>query len=107
MKEGSFAEELFIKRKNCKKICVMISKESIETAYCFLHQKQRVFEYSDMDWQKDDIEVAIASYVEDMPRELFELLAQGREDFLTNHRRFGNDMKEAVEKLEALCFGEN
>ena len=42
-----------------------------------------------------------------MPRELFELLAQGREDFLTNHRRFGNDMKEAVEKLEALCFGEN
>lgn len=85
----------------------MISRESIETAYCFLHQKQRVFEFSTMDWQKDDIEVAIASYVDEMPAELFDLLAQGRSDFLTNHRRFGDDMKEAVARLEEICFGEN
>ncbi|MBR0037470.1 MAG: hypothetical protein IJP70_07495 [Bacteroidales bacterium] len=80
----------------------MILRESIETAYCFLHQKQRVFEYSTMDWQRDDIEVAIASYVDDMPQELFDLLSQGRPDFLTNHSRFGADMKEAVARLEEI-----
>ena len=57
--------------------------------------------------KKDDIEVAIASYVDEMPAELFDLLAQGRSDFLTNHRRFGDDIKEAVARLEEICFGEN
>ncbi len=85
----------------------MVSRESIETAYCFLHQKQRVFEFSNMDWQKDDIEVAISSYVEEMPRELYEQLAKGRPDFLVRHSRFGEDMKEAVDELERLCFGSN
>ena len=40
----------------------MITKDSIETAYSFLHQKQRIYVYSTLDWQKDDIEIAIASY---------------------------------------------
>jgi len=80
----------------------MISKESLETAYCFLHQKQRVFQYSTMDWQKDDIEVAIASYVENMNRELYELLAEGKTDYLLNHRRFGEDMIHGVEVLEKM-----
>jgi len=80
----------------------MITKESLETAYCFLHQKQRVFQYSTMDWQKDDIEVAIASYVDDMNPELYSLLADGRSDFLLNHRRFGEDMIQGVETLEKM-----
>ena len=38
----------------CRQVMVhthiaMITKESIETAYCFLHQKLRVYLYSNMD----------------------------------------------------------
>lgn len=82
----------------------MISKESLETAYCFLHQKQRVYQYSTMDWQKDDIEYAIDSYVQDMDHELYEMLAKGRKDFLRDHRRFGDDMIDAVSELEKMLF---
>ena len=44
----------------------MITKDSIETAYSFLHQKRNVYIHSTLDWQKDDIEMAIGSYVDDM-----------------------------------------
>jgi len=44
----------------------MITKDSIETAYSFLHQKQRFYVHSTLDWQKDDIEIAIASYADEM-----------------------------------------
>lgn len=80
----------------------MITKESIETAYCFLHQKQRVFQYSTMDWQKEDIEYAISSYVDSMQPELYKKLSDGREDFLKNHQYFGDDMLKALDKLEKL-----
>ena len=40
----------------------MITKDSIETAYSFLHQKQRIYVHSTLDWQKDDIELAISDY---------------------------------------------
>ena len=42
----------------------MISKDSIEMAYSFLHQKRNVYIHSTIDWQKDDIELAIGSYVD-------------------------------------------
>lgn len=42
----------------------MVSKDSIESAYCFFHQKWRVYSYSNNLRQKDDIEYSIASYVE-------------------------------------------
>lgn len=80
----------------------MISKQSLETAYCFLHQKQRVYQYSTMDWQKDDIEVAIASYVEEMPAELYALLSNGRRDYLLDHSCFGEDMIHGVTVLEKM-----
>jgi len=79
-----------------------ISTQSIETAYCFLHQKLRVYQYSNMDWQKDDIEYAISSYVDLMPAALYTLLADDRPDFLLDHRRFESDMVHAVTKLEKL-----
>ena len=44
----------------------MISKDSIETAYSFLHQKRNVYIHSTLDWHKDDIELAIFSFVDDM-----------------------------------------
>ena len=58
----------------------MITKDSIETAYSFLHQKQRIYAHSTLDWQKDDIEVAIASYADDMSRELYTTISGGKPD---------------------------
>ncbi len=80
----------------------MATNESIETAYCFLHQKLRVYLYSNMNWQKDDIEYAIASYVDSMPQALYDELAEGRRDFLLDHKRFAADMTSAVDKLERM-----
>ena len=78
----------------------MISKDSIESAYCFLHQKYRVYEFSNSETQRDDIEFAIASYVNDMNKELYAHLAKGRKEFLCNHTTFAADMQEAINELE-------
>ncbi|GAB6975683.1 hypothetical protein [Prevotella falsenii] len=78
----------------------MINKDSIESAYCFLHQKYRVYEFSNSETQRDDIEFAIASYVDDMNKELYEHLAKGRKEFLCNHTTFAADMQEAINELE-------
>ena len=80
----------------------MISKDSIETAYSFLHQKRNVYIHSTLDWQKDDIELAIGSYVDDMSQELYDAISDGRSDFLRDHKRFGNDITLAVERLEEM-----
>ena len=80
----------------------MITKESIETAYCFLHQKERVFRYSTMEWQKEDIEYAISSYVDSMPPELYQLISKGCHDYLLDHARFAEDMNDAIEQLEQM-----
>ena len=93
----------------------MITKDSIETTYSFLHQKRRstsgrllptgrknVYIHSTLDWQKEDIELAIGSYVDDMSQELFEAISDGRADFLRDHKRFGDDITLAVDKLERL-----
>ena len=78
----------------------MINKDSIESAYCFLHQKYRVYECSNSETQRDDIEFAIASYVNDMNKELYAHLAKGRKEFLCNHTTFAADMQEAINELE-------
>ena len=78
----------------------MITKDSIETAYSFLHQKRNVYIHSTLDWQKDDIELAIGNYVDDMSQELYEAISDGRADFLRDHKRFGDDITLAVESLE-------
>ena len=80
----------------------MITKDSIETAYSFLHQKRNVYIHSTLDWQKDDIELAIDSYVDDMNQELYETISSGRIDFLRNHKRFGEDITQAVDRLENM-----
>ena len=78
----------------------MISKDSLETAYAFMHQKLRVYEHSTMEWQKDDIEMIIGSYADDINPELLALLSGGRADFLKDHKRFEADLRQAVEMLE-------
>jgi len=80
----------------------MITRHSIETAYSFLHQKRNVYIHSTLDWQKDDIELAIGSYVDDMSRDLFEAISDGRSDFLRDHKRFAADITQAVDKLETM-----
>ena len=80
----------------------MITKDSIETAYSFLHQKRNVYIHSSLDWQKDDIELAIGSYVDDMSQELYEAISDGRADFLRDHKRFEEDITLAVDRLEKI-----
>ena len=79
-----------------------LSKDSIETAYSFLHQKRNVYIHSSLEWQKDDIEYAISSYVDDMNRELYDNISNGRADFLRDHKRFQEDITLAVAKLEDM-----
>ena len=80
----------------------MITKESIVTAYSFLHQKRNVYIHSSLEWQKDDIEYAISSFVDDMSQELYENIADGKADFLRDHKRFQENITQAVEKLEKM-----
>ena len=80
----------------------MITKNSIETAYSFLHQKRNVYIHSSLDCQKDNIEYAIASYLDDMSLELYEAISNGRADFLRDHKRFQEDITVAVERLEEM-----
>ena len=80
----------------------MITKDSIETAYSFLHQKRNVYIHSSLDWQKDDIEIAIASYVDEMSQELFDAISGDRADFLRDHKKFQEDITKAVEILENM-----
>ena len=76
------------------------TKDSIEAAYCFFHQKWQVYAFSHSERQKDDIEYAISEYVNEMSPALYEALAQGKEGFLLTHSSFADDMKSAVKQLE-------
>ncbi len=78
----------------------MITRDSIETAFCFLHQKRQVYIHSSLSWQKEDIEYAIASYADSMNQELYDAISDGRPDFLRDHSRFLEDITKAVEQLE-------
>ena len=80
----------------------MITKDCIETAYSFLHQKQRIYVHSTLDWQKDDIEIAIASYADEMSQELLDAISGSRADFLRDHKRFKEDITKAVKILENM-----
>ena len=81
---------------------IMITKDSIETAYAFMHQKLRVYEHSTLDWQKDDIEMIIGSYADDINPSLLELLSGGRSDYLKEHKKFQDDLTHAVAVLESM-----
>ena len=80
----------------------MITKDAIESAFCFFHQKQRIYQYSTLDWQKDDIEYAIGDYVDNMNKELYSLLSKGKPHFLHSHSTFAEELFEAVETLEGM-----
>ena len=64
--------------------------------------KDYVYIHSTLDWQKDDIEYAIGCYVDDMSQELYEAISDGRDDFLRDHKRFGEDISLAVDRLDRM-----
>lgn len=80
----------------------MITKDSIETAYSFLHQKRNVYVHSSLDWQRDDIEYAIAVFADGMSPSLYHAVSGGRADFLRDHVRFEDDITQAVIRLERM-----
>ena len=82
----------------------MVSKDCIEAAYCFIHQKWRIYQHSTIEWQKDDIEYAIASYADSMNRDLYETIAHGKPNFLTDHTSFSTDMQTAEKRLENMLY---
>lgn len=83
----------------------MITKDSIEAAYCFFHQKWRVYAHSSNPIQKDEIEYAVGSYADGMNRELYLKIAEGKEHFLQTHTTFRGDLTTAVDTLEAMISG--
>ena len=89
-------------KMTCRMDQQKITKDSIEQAFCFFHQKWRVYEHSKMDWQKDDIEYAIAQYVEGMNQSLYNVLSQGDEHYLLSHDSFAKNMKDAIDKLDVM-----
>ncbi len=79
-----------------------MTKDAIEQAYSFLHQKYRVFQYSRDDRQKEDIEYAVTSFVETMRPDLYDAISQGQDDYLFVHSKFAVDLPSAVQRLEQL-----
>lgn len=79
-----------------------MTNDSFYSAYCFLHQKWRVYEHSTMEWQKDDIECAISEYADAMDPELYAMLSQGNNAYLKEHSSFGNDMRDALDKMDKM-----
>lgn len=79
----------------------MITKDSIEAAYCFFHQKHRVYIYSTDERQREDIEYAVESYVDTMSPELYDLIAKHNPHFLRDYTCFQNDLETAISVLSS------
>ena len=78
---------------------------AIEQAYAFFHQKERVYRFSTSEAEKDHIEDAISSYVNQMSPELYEALSGGSNAFLREHTTFPEDIRAAIDKLDILRQG--
>lgn len=79
-----------------------MNKDCIESAYCFFHQKFRVYKYSNLEWQKDDIEYAISEYVDAMDRDLYNFLSNNKKSYLQDHINFYDDIELAIKNLNKL-----
>ena len=75
---------------------------AIEQAYAFFHQKEKVYRYSTSETEKDHIEDAISSYVNQMSPELYAAISGGSSTFLREHTSFAEDIQEALKHLEEL-----
>ena len=80
----------------------MITKDSIESAFCFFHQKWNIYSKSVNERQRDDIEYAIGNYANDMNRELYTEMSGEKNGFLLEHSTFAEDISNAIAYLERL-----
>lgn len=55
-----------------------------------------------MEWQRDDIEYAVAQYADSMSPELLATISDGREHFLRTHITFADDIDRALTRLTAM-----
>ena len=78
------------------------NRHIIEQAYAFFHQKERVYSHSSSEAEKDHIENAIASYVNDMSPELHACLSGGDDAYLKEHSGFGEQLRDAIKKMERM-----
>ena len=69
------------------------------------NERQYRDSHSTLDWQKDDIEIAIASFADEMNQELLDVISGDRADFLRDHKRFKEDITKAVLSLESVLEG--
>ena len=79
-----------------------MNDSAVYIAYCFMHQKLRVYEHSSIARQRDEIETSIADYVGQMDQGLYHTLAGYTPEFLLTHSRFESDLRNAVAMLEQL-----
>ena len=75
-------------------------KSAVEQAYAFFHQKERVYAHSTSEAEKDHIEETIAVYVNAMSPSLYACLSEGDNSYLREHPAFGEQLKDALRKLE-------
>lgn len=83
----------------------MTDRNTIEQAYCFFHQKWRVYSGKSSETQRDDIEYTISSYADSMSLDLFDTISGGNTSFLREHVSFEADIQTALEKLEQMMDG--
>ncbi len=78
------------------------SRDSMEEAYSFFHQKWNVYRGSTDERQRDDIEYAVGAYASGMDGRVYAQLSAGRAGFLMEHASFAADLQEAVDVLERM-----
>lgn len=89
-------------KQHCLIFDAVMDRGIVEQAYCFFHQKYRVYEFSHSESQRDDIEYAISSYVDQMSVQFYALLSKGDDSFLKEHSTFETDIRSALDQLSAL-----
>ena len=89
--------------KSQNKMNTDFTKDSIESAYCFFHQKLRVYEFSTSPTQRDDIEYAISQYIDGMNPALYQLLANGTPHYLGSPDISRGKFFDSTEKFIPLC----
>ena len=65
---------------------ILVSSVRSNSARLLPTGRKNVYIHSTLDWQKDDIELAIGSYVDGMSQKLYEAISDGRADFLREGR---------------------
>jgi len=96
-----FSAHFLLLCKQNKQI-IMITKDSIQEAYAFFHQKWRIYSQSTNGRQKDDIEYAISDYAQKKHQNLPRPRPPAGGGFLFTHTTFAADISFAVDKLEHM-----